>query len=87
MCRVRACLAVDIRLSEKLVKTRYRFIHFQQEGDYWLCYTNRSPRDCLGVVEYFTPWKQWQIAPKVNTAFTSDCLADIIHFMGQLPKL
>jgi hypothetical protein len=72
------------------MKTRYRYIHFvepePEPDDYWLCMTNSSPTDCLGVIEYFKPWKKWQFAPKVETAFTADCLQDIAHFMGQLQK-
>jgi hypothetical protein len=68
------------------MKTEYRFICFQQyQPDQWGCY-NRKSKDGLGVVFWYKPWKQWCFTPDTKTVFSTDCLADIIHFIGQLPK-
>ena len=67
------------------MKTRYRFIYFNEDAAWWICRTNKE-NERLGHCEYFHPWKRWQFEPCVGTAFTPDCLQDIAHFMGQLKK-
>lgn len=68
------------------MKTRYRFIHFEQtSGGIWLCYANKGNYE-LGFCEPYPKWHQWQFAPERGAFFTSDCLTDIAHFLGQLEK-
>lgn len=72
------------------MKTRYRFIHFTErtgpDGAFWECANNRN--GCvLGYCNHYPSWNQWvfeQSGPGV--VFSADCLQDIAHFMGQLPK-
>lgn len=68
------------------MKTRYRYIHFKQARDLWICFNNKT-NEPLCSLEYYPPWFQWVLASKSPTSvFSADCLQDISHFMGQLPK-
>lgn len=72
------------------MKTVYKYIKFVQSIDAevkssWVCY-NTKVNYRLGWVEWNSRWKCWQFCPADNTAFTTDCLADIIHFLKQLAK-
>lgn len=68
------------------MKTRYRFIHFEQTimNGFWNCVNNKH-KTVLGVVSYYKPWKQFVFnAEDPSDIFSQDCLADIIDFMKQL---
>ena len=70
------------------MKTRYRFIHFVEEGrqGVWACRNNKSG-DRIGVVLFYQPLKQWVWQqPVLWSRFDDDCLLDIAHFMNQLKK-
>ena len=74
------------------MNTSYRFIHFIQHGEHngkpmWECRNNKDSGIKLGIVFWYPTWKQYcftQDGP--NVVFSADCLTDIAHFMGQLPK-
>ena len=71
------------------MKTKYRFIHFEQTilVGIWNCINNRHST-ILGVVSYYTPWKQYVFnAEDTGDIFSQDCLEDIIDFMKQLTKI
>ena len=64
------------------MKTRYRFIHFKQAQDLWVCFNNKT-NDPLCSLEYYAPWKQWVLAAKSPTSvFSADCLTNIAHFLN-----
>ena len=70
------------------MKTKYRFIHFVETtwGDKiksYHCYNNKSQTK-LGLIEYYTTWKQYVFESYAGNIFSQDCLADIIDFMKQL---
>lgn len=70
------------------MKTEYKYIRFEKWGNltnetYWRCYTRK--KDLLGTVEWGR-FKCWEFVPQAGTAYTTDCLADIIHFIGQIAK-
>lgn len=68
------------------MKTRYKFIRFEQLTDSdWICLCNRD-NSILGGLEFYSRWKTWTFNPADVTRFSIDCLQDIIHFIGQLPK-
>jgi hypothetical protein len=73
------------------MKTRYRFIHFIETAPFdgkplWYC-RNIKSEDELGKVFWYAPWKRYCFTQsKENIVFSADCLTDIAHFMGQLPK-
>ena len=70
-----------------MMQAKYRYIQFvpNRRGS-WACYTTDATATKLGECEFYAPWKQWQFVPLYQTAFTIDCLRDIAHFLGQLPK-
>ena len=71
------------------MKTKYKYIKFEPgvgtATEAWIC-CNTKDNYRLGWVEWYPRWKCWQFCPAGDTAFTTDCLADIIHFIGQLKK-
>ena len=73
------------------MKTKYKFIEFDMmpEDDrgcvFYSC-LNRKTGDCLGFVEYYKDWRQYCFEPADGAIFSSSCLADIQHFLGQLNK-
>jgi len=72
------------------MKTRYRFIHFTPDNpDHteWQCRNNGQPEPSMATIGYYDRWKQWVFAQnEPEFVFSADCLTDIAHFMGQLPK-
>lgn len=69
------------------MKMRYKFIHFEKKNNTkWLCRNNKSS-GILGYVEFYPSWQQWLfiVSDKLHL-FSADCLRDIVHFIGQLPK-
>jgi hypothetical protein len=69
--------------KDETMKTRYKFIHFNENGrGQWLCYNNRTG-DVLGIVRQGA-WKKLMFQPQSFTEFSQDCHLDIAHFMGQL---
>ena len=74
------------------MKTKYKYIHFNEtvKGT-WYCYNNKTESD-LGCVEYYKRWKQWvwvwgRIGEfEQDRVFNGQCLEDIIDFLGQLNK-
>ena len=68
------------------MKTKYRFIEFEDmSSGIYLC-KNRKHGDILGYLEWERLWKCFVFMPDEYTKFSPDCLADIQHFMGQLKK-
>ncbi len=78
-------------MTQTTLKTRYKFIHFGQalgpefEAG-WVCYNNRDG-DVLGLILWYRLWRQWIFTTgNEDAVFSTDCLADIQHFMGQLAE-
>ena len=67
------------------MKTKYKYIEFEDQGHYWLC-RNHKYGGNIGMVEYNARWKKWEYVPGNNTAYTADCIADIAQFMNQLGR-
>ena len=68
------------------MKTRYRFIYFEQFHSTWFCHNIKSEAP-LCSIEYYKPWRQWAVTSVCpGTVFSGDCLTDIANFMGQLEK-
>ncbi len=76
------------------MKTKYQYIHFKEIEDLagrnisgqklqWACLNNRS-KDILGLVEYYSTWKQHAIDFKETCVFNAQCLRDIVDFLTQL---
>jgi len=68
------------------MKTRYKYIHFDDVQDCgWYCYNNRND-DSLGCVTFYPIWKQWVIDFRPDMVFNNQCLRDIADFLDQLNK-
>ena len=78
------------------MKTKYKYIHFvyadiKNESamggrlNQWVCRNNKSKSD-LGLICFNGKWRCWEFWPDERSAFTTDCLADIIDFLKQLEK-
>lgn len=66
------------------MKTRYKYIHFDKNGDdTWTCLTNRGDTE-LGNIMKNLQWKCYEFVPEYGMAFTEDCCSDISHFLRQL---
>ena len=72
-----------------LMKTEYEFIKFvhipapERKTQVWRC-ENRRSSDCLGTVSWSCCWLQYIFMPADECEFSTGCMADIIHFIGQL---
>lgn len=70
------------------MKTKYRYIHFEQDKadqKEWILYDKHQ--NILGFVSFYKPWKQYTIEfPHDDDVFNTQCLEDIINFLGQLNK-
>lgn len=74
------------------MKKKYKYIHFEQiiiDGfwnmdGFWNCINNKH-KTVLGVVSYYTSWRQYVFnAEDASNIFSQDCLEDIVDFMKQL---
>ena len=45
---------------------------------------NRKCGFILGEILWYASWRQYVFCPSEETVFSVDCMADIIHFIGQL---
>lgn len=73
------------------MKTRYRYIHFveiaqKRKTQVWECRNNRTDA-VLGVVKWYSGWRQYVIWPKRECFFNQSCLADVEHFLNQLNQV
>ena len=77
------------------LKTRYKYIHFEQRDDtflaafhdlpVYLVVTNKESK-YLGTIQWFEPWKEFCFFPCTATLWSKECLSDIIDFFEQLEK-
>jgi len=68
------------------MKTKYKFINFEQhENSLWSIKNNKS-KDILGYVEYYPQWKEYVFVnyPLKEMVFSVKCLLDIIDFIKNL---
>lgn len=47
---------------------------------------NKTYNACLGEVRWYSPWRQYVFAPKINTLYARSCLAEIAQFVESLMK-
>ena len=68
------------------MKLVYKHLKFYQgaSGIWWV---NNKCGENLGTVDWFVPWRQWVFNPSAGAIFSVSCMADIIHFIGQLVPL
>lgn len=75
-------------MAKKPTKTKYQFIHFvvikqNPKTEVYACKSNSSS-DVLGVVKWYSAWRQYCFFSASNIVFNSSCLDDIAHFMRQM---
>ena len=71
------------------MKTKYKFIEFRKEDNNLYYIWNHRYNQYLGELRYnaIKKWEEWEFLPDSYTAFTHQCLEDIIHFIKQLKDL
>lgn len=72
------------------MKTEYKHIYFVKVADkpktsVWYCRSEIS-NDLLGIVKWYSPWRQYCFYPEPNTIFNPSCHKDIDDFMRQLEE-
>lgn len=65
-----------------MMKTKYKFIEFVKNGSWWC----KNKFSLLGKVEWYPQWKQYIYIPQRETVYSTECLDDISHFIGQLSE-
>jgi hypothetical protein len=78
----------DGEMSE--IKTHYQFLHFQRMVDkpmtlQFHCFTHSS--DELGIVKWYSPWRQYCYFPLEQAVYSAGCLTDISDFCRQLDAI
>ena len=70
------------------MKVAYKYIYFVKIEDkpktsVWEC-RSRSSQALLGIVKWYSPWRQYCFLPESDTVFNVGCHKDINDFIGQL---
>ncbi len=80
-----------VKAGKQPTKTEYKYIHFvkvieNHKTDVWECRHNtiKGVLGILGEIKWANGWRQYCFCPEYGTEFNNTCLADIIHFLGQL---
>jgi len=64
----------------------FRFIHFTETANpgrktkIWVCYTNSTDMP-LGIVQWYSPWRQYCFYPTNTLVLSADCLRDLVTFI------
>lgn len=70
------------------MKTEYEYIRFRRmrmpTRRKTAIYQCLSGGIALGVVKWYSPWRQFCFFPEGHTTFNVGCLSDVQHFIGQL---
>ena len=66
------------------MKTKYKFICFEEidKSEYYI--KNNKSRTVLARLVYYKTWKQFVMQTNPDAVFSQDCLEDIIDFLQQL---
>ncbi len=71
-------------------KTEYEYIRFINRNSFkgkttqWYCMVKGSPDTWLGMVKWYSGWRQYCYFPEAKTIYNKGCLTDINHFIKQL---
>ena len=74
------------------MKTEYKHIHFddisylypERKTQVWECLNEHA--DILGIIRWYSPWRQFCFFPENDTFFSVSCQNDITDFTGQVNK-
>jgi hypothetical protein len=69
------------------IKCEYKYLRFVKTEDkpktsVWSCRTRDNTE--LGIVKWFSSWRQYCYFPTCQAVYSSGCLGDISDFMDQL---
>lgn len=75
------------------MKTEFKHIYFEdiseeypkRKTQVWICRSN-SKDDFLGIVEWYSPWRQYCFNTEDNIILAKSCLIDIVYFVIHLKK-
>jgi hypothetical protein len=72
------------------MQTKYEYLTFEKTAQpgkttVWDCKNSRSGT-VLGIVKWYSPWRQYCYFPTVQAVYSTGCLNDITHFIGQLKE-
>ena len=62
-----------------------KFLVFEK-ADSGLLVRNKNSGDLLGKIYFYGFWKKYVFEPRPNSAFSADCLKDIVWRMNFLKK-
>lgn len=70
------------------IKTEFKYIRFflveiKRKKSVWRCLNRRSGGE-LGVVKWFSYWRQYCYFPTVEAIYSTECLDDISEFIKSL---
>ena len=66
------------------MKTRYKYINFEEYAHGWDIWNNaRGNR--LGRLRWNDTWKMWVLSDEPDAIWSMDCLADVQAFVKRLP--
>ena len=79
--------------SDPVEQTDFKYIYFERDTEnykhfktsVWVCKNKRSG-DVLGIVRWYSQWRQYCFYPEPHTVFNYDCLQNIRTFMKQLRR-
>lgn len=58
----------------------YKYIHFDKFGKGFRCVNNKSG-ETLGIIVWFSSWRQWVFQPDPHTEYSGGCLKAIAEFL------
>lgn len=77
-------------LQQQQPSAQYKYIHFVEvkkkpKTSVWEC-RNNSSGDCLGIVKWYGPWRQYCFFPTPidGLVFNAACLKNICHFIAEV---
>jgi len=74
MMKVKSTKYMDFYLVEKKPKTNVYQIENKKSGD------------VIGIIEWYSVWRQYVIQPEFGCIFNDTCLKEIAEFLSELNK-
>lgn len=70
-----------------IMKMKYQYIYFDLVEELpktkrWWCRNNKT-KSILGVVKWYSGWRQYCFFPEYGCVFNESCLDDISHFLNE----
>lgn len=75
--------------APKVVKT-FQYFRIEEDGEFkgHPCYriVNKKAGNDIGTIGWYLPWRRFILSPEIATAWSSDCLENIVGFLKELNK-